>query len=119
RQKMRDSLDRSDATHFHIKQGAGGLVDIEFLVQFAVLRWAHDYPDLTAWTDNARLLESLKGLSLLPKETTEQLWDAYQKYRGVVHRNALQEAGSLVPHEELAAERAMVSAIWQDIIGAA
>ena len=117
RQKMRDSLDRSDATHFHIKQGAGGLVDIEFLVQFAVLRWAHDYPDLTAWTDNARLLESLKDLSLLPEETTEQLWDAYQKYRGVVHRNALQEAGSLVPHEELAAERAMVSAIWQDIIG--
>ena len=119
RQKMRDSLDRSDATHFHIKQGAGGLVDIEFLVQFAVLRWAHDYPDLTAWTDNARLLELLKSFSLLPEDTTEQLWDAYQKYRGVVHRNALQEEGSLVPQEELVAEREMVSAIWQDIIGAA
>ena len=118
RQKMRDSLDRGDATHFHIKHGAGGLVDIEFLVQFAVLRWAHDYPDLTAWTDNARLLESLRGLSLLPDDTTAQLWDAYQKYRGVVHRNALQEAGSLVPLEELAEERAMVSAIWEEIIGA-
>ena len=54
----------------------------------------------------------------LPEDTTAQLWDAYQKYRGVVHRNALQEAGSLVPREDLAAEQTMVSAIWQEIIGA-
>jgi glutamate-ammonia-ligase adenylyltransferase len=112
RKKMRDSLDRSSAEQFHIKQGVGGLVDIEFIVQFAVLRWAHDYPDLTDWTDNARLLERLTEHQLLPERAAEQLWNAYQLYRGVVHRRALQEAGSLVPADQLVEERAMVSDIW-------
>ena len=116
RQKMRDSLDRSDAAHFHIKHGTGGLVDIEFLVQYAVLRWAHDYPDLTEWTDNARLLERLAEHRLLPDKAAEQLWNAYQLYRGVVHRRALQEEGSTVPADQLAEERAMVRDIWDAVM---
>jgi glutamate-ammonia-ligase adenylyltransferase len=118
RQKMRESLDRSDDQSFHIKQGTGGLVDIEFLVQYAVLRWAHEYPDLTEWTDNARLLERLSEHRLLPEGAAEQLWNAYQVYRGVVHRRALQEAGSAVPVAQLAEERAMVVDIWDNVIGA-
>ncbi len=117
RQKMRDSLDRSDAEHFHIKQGTGGLVDIEFLVQYAVLRWAHDFPDLTEWSDNARLLERLSEHDLLPEGAAKQLWNAYQVYRGVVHRRALQEASSVVPIDQLAEERAMVRDIWDQVIG--
>jgi len=118
RDKMRTSLDSSDATHFHVKQGTGGLVDIEFLVQYAVLRWAHEHPDLTEWTDNARLLERLSALSLLPEGAADKLWDAYQLYRGVVHRRALQEAGSSVPAGELAEPRAIVQRIWGEVIGA-
>jgi glutamate-ammonia-ligase adenylyltransferase len=118
RQKMREGLDRSDAGHFHIKQGTGGLVDIEFLVQYAVLRWAHEYPDLTEWTDNARLLERLSEHRLLAGGAAEQLWNAYQVYRGVVHRRALQEEGSVVPLGQLAEERAMVIDIWRSVMGA-
>ena len=59
----------------------------------AVLRWAHQYPDLTEWTDNARLLERLTKHELLPDGAAAQLWNAYQVYRGVVHRRALQELG--------------------------
>jgi len=117
RRKMRDGLDRSDAESFHIKQGTGGLVDIEFIVQYAVLRWAHEYPDLTEWTDNARLLERLSKHRLLPEGAADQLWNAYQLYRGVVHRRALQEQGSLIPAAQLAEERAMVRDIWIDVIG--
>ena len=116
RQKMRSNLDRSDQDNFHVKQGTGGLVDIEFLVQYAVLRWAHEYPDLTEWTDNARLLERLSEHRLLPKGAAEQLWNAYQVYRGVVHRRALQEAGSVVPVGQLAEERAMVVDVWQEVM---
>ena len=47
----------------------------------------------------------------------EQLWSAYQVYRGVVHRRALQEAGSVLPVEQLAEERAMVIDIWRDVMG--
>lgn len=117
RQKMRASLDRSDTENFHIKQGVGGLVDIEFIVQYAVLRWAHQYPDLTEWTDNARLLQTLSKHRLLPERAADQLWNAYQVYRGIVHRRALQEEGSLVPAEPLAEERAMVRDIWDQVTG--
>lgn len=117
RQKMRDSLDRSNAEYFHIKQGTGGLVDIEFLVQYAVLRWAHEYPSLTEWTDNARLLERLAEHRLLPEGAADQLWNAYQVFRGMVHRRALQEQSSLVPAAQLAEERAMVRDVWEKVIG--
>jgi len=117
RQKMREGLDRGDDEHFHIKQGTGGLVDIEFLVQYAVLRWAHEYPDLTEWTDNARLLERLSKHHLLAEGAADQLWNAYQIYRGVVHRRALQEESSLVPAAQLAEERAMVIDVWHSVMG--
>ncbi|MCB1772450.1 MAG: bifunctional [glutamate--ammonia ligase]-adenylyl-L-tyrosine phosphorylase/[glutamate--ammonia-ligase] adenylyltransferase [Gammaproteobacteria bacterium] len=116
RARMREGLDRSNDEQFHIKHGVGGLVDIEFIVQYAVLRWAHSHPDLTDWTDNARLLERLARHRLLPELAAEQLWNAYQLYRGVVHRHALQEQGSLVPVDRLAEERAMVSDIWQAVM---
>ena len=93
--------------------GAGGVVDIEFIVQYAVLRWAHAHPDLTEWTDNARLLDRLAQHGLLPDRSAEQLWNAYQVFRNVVHRRSLQEQGSLVPIEQLAEECAMVRDIWQ------
>lgn len=117
RAKMRASLDRGDAEHFHVKQGSGGLVDIEFIVQYAVLLWAHAYPDLTEWSDNARLLQRLAAHDLLPGAAADQLWNAYQVYRGIVHRRALQEAGSVVPASQLAEERAMVRDIWRAVIG--
>jgi len=117
RQKMRDSLDRGNSDNFHVKHGSGGLVDIEFMVQYAVLRWAHDFPDLTEWPDNARLLERLTAHELLPEGAAAQLWNAYQVYRGVVHRRALQEQGSVVPAAQLAEERAMVRDIWFQVVG--
>ena len=115
RAKMRASLDRGDAEHFHVKHGHGGLVDIEFIVQYEVLRWAHAHPDLTEWSDNARLLDRLSAHALLPGAAAEQLWNAYQVFRGIVHRRALQEQGSLVPIGQLAEERAMVRDIWSAV----
>ena len=117
REKMRASLDRSDESHFHVKHGTGGLVDIEFVVRYAVLRWTNAYPDLTEWTDNARLLERLSSHGLLPAGAADQLWNAYQVYRGLVHRRALQEEGSVVPAAQLAEERAMVRDIWATVMG--
>jgi glutamate-ammonia-ligase adenylyltransferase len=118
REKMRASLDRSSGEDFHIKQGVGGLVDIEFMVQYGVLRWAHDYPDLTEWTDNARLLERLAQHNLMPGKSAEQLWNAYQVYRNVVHRRSLQEQGSLAPAAQLSEERSMVRDIWHAVMEA-
>ncbi len=116
RRKMRENLDKSHAGQFDIKQGVGALVDIEFLVQFSVLRWAHGYPQLTTWTDNARLLEMLTEYELLEGGAAEYLLYAYQKFRAVGHRSALQELPPMIGVEELVEERSTVSEIWQRVI---
>lgn len=44
RGKMRAALETKDPGLFDLKQGAGGIVDIEFLVQFWVLAWSNAHP---------------------------------------------------------------------------
>ena len=56
RARMRRELDRSTAARFDLKQGDGGLVDLEFLLQHRVLRDAHARPDLLAPRDTPGLL---------------------------------------------------------------
>ncbi len=117
RRKMAARLDRGDAEYFDIKQGRGGLVDIEFLVQYAVLRWAHAHPGLTEWTDNARLLARLGELGLFDAAQAERLFGIYRVYRAIVHRRALQEAPARVPAAELSEERALVREAWAHWLG--
>ncbi|MEE4659010.1 MAG: bifunctional [glutamate--ammonia ligase]-adenylyl-L-tyrosine phosphorylase/[glutamate--ammonia-ligase] adenylyltransferase, partial [Halieaceae bacterium] len=67
REKMRTHLlsARAEAGgRFHLKQGVGGIVDIEFMVQYAVLAWSHKHPRLAHWTDNIRILETLSSEGL-------------------------------------------------------
>ena len=112
REKMRASLDKSTPEHFDLKQGVGGIVDIEFMVQYTVLRWAHDYPDLLAWTDNIRLLETLSRLGLLTDNAAERLMGVYKVLRAAYHRSALQDQPPLVASDKLSEERALVQDIW-------
>ena len=53
RQKMRDHLLKASDGMFDSKQSPGGIVDIEFIAQYLVLANAHEYPELTIWSDNA------------------------------------------------------------------
>ena len=116
REKMRESLDKSDDENLDIKQGAGGIADIEFMVQYAVLRWACDYPELLDWTDNARLLEVLARQALLPEEQAEQLLNAYWSYRAEYHHLSLQSQGGVVPRDRYAKESEMVLGVWQKLM---
>ncbi|MCU7942583.1 MAG: bifunctional [glutamate--ammonia ligase]-adenylyl-L-tyrosine phosphorylase/[glutamate--ammonia-ligase] adenylyltransferase [Candidatus Thiodiazotropha sp. (ex Cardiolucina cf. quadrata)] len=112
REKMRDSLDKSNPDQFDLKQGNGGIVDIEFMVQYTVLRWAHDYPELLVWTDNIRLLETMSKLGLLNDYAAERMMGIYKVLRAAYHRSALQDLPPLVEIEKLTEERALVQEIW-------
>ncbi|MCG7881554.1 MAG: bifunctional [glutamate--ammonia ligase]-adenylyl-L-tyrosine phosphorylase/[glutamate--ammonia-ligase] adenylyltransferase [Candidatus Thiodiazotropha endolucinida] len=112
REKMRASLDKSNPDQFDLKQGTGGIVDIEFMVQYTVLRWAHDYPELLVWTDNIRLLETMSKLGLLNDYAAERMMGIYKVLRAAYHRSALQDLPALVEIEKLAEERALVQEIW-------
>ncbi len=125
REKMRQHLggegkanngDRKNSTEvdeFHLKQGAGGIVDIEFMVQYAVLAWSAKKPELCRWTDNIRLLESLHNLGLLDAEQSQQLIDIYQLYRLQGHRLALQQnQSSVIGAAPFTKEREQIRHLW-------
>jgi glutamate-ammonia-ligase adenylyltransferase len=116
RQKMRKNLSKSKPGMFDLKQDSGGIADIEFIVQYAVLRWAHQYPALLEWTDNVRLLQTLADEGLLVAEDAQLLADAYRAYRAAVHRLALQELDAVVEEQEFAEWRQGVTRIWHDLL---
>lgn len=115
RTRMRTELDRSDDIYFDLKHGVGAITDIEFMVQYGVLRWANEYPDLLEFTDILRLLEVLTRLELMPAELGKALHDAYFAYRADVHRAALQELDGMVETKKFRQHRATVQKAWSAI----
>ncbi|HST45529.1 MAG TPA: bifunctional [glutamate--ammonia ligase]-adenylyl-L-tyrosine phosphorylase/[glutamate--ammonia-ligase] adenylyltransferase [Luteimonas sp.] len=77
RAKMRAELDRSSAGRFDLKQGRGGLVDLEFLVQMLVLREAAAHPPLLRQTSTPCLLDALAGAGVLGTTEAAELRDAH------------------------------------------
>lgn len=103
RQKMRDNLGSKNSTdvRFQLKQDAGGIVDIEFMVQFGVLAWAHQYPELTHVTDNMRLLDAFVHCGLMSSKDCQTLQETYLAYRVETHKRALQKQDLLMTQHEL------------------
>ena len=94
RQKMRDhSLAAGDASHrVALKYGRGGIVDIEFVVQYLVLKHAAHYPDVGRWSDVVRILEALEACRILSSSDANSLKEAYLGLRSSVHRAAVSNA---------------------------
>lgn len=127
RAKMRDNLGSKstaagtaanafEATApFDLKQDAGGIVDIEFMVQYAALAWSQSHPPLLRWTDNIRILEELEHEGLMPAEDASLLREAYKAYRSAAHRQALQKDAGVIPGDQFAEERRQVLRIWREL----
>ena len=105
RQKMRDlSPAVGDASHrVALKYGRGGIVDIEFVVQYLVLKTASLYPDVGRWSDVVRILEALEACAILSPSDANSLKEAYLDLRSSVHRAAVSNAldGDSVETDEL------------------
>ena len=124
RAKMRDNLgtrvtaagtapNAFEATvPFDLKQDAGGIVDIEFMVQYAALAWSREHPALARYTDNIRILEGLETAGLLPDADASLLREAYKAYRAAAHRQALQKQAGVVGGDQFHAQRREVIRIW-------
>jgi [glutamine synthetase] adenylyltransferase / [glutamine synthetase]-adenylyl-L-tyrosine phosphorylase len=118
RERMRNELSSGTRALFDLKQDAGGVADIEFLVQYLVLQHAAEHPGLLRWPDNMRQIEDLRDAGLLEVESSELLHTAYLDFRQRLHRLALANAPGLVPVSEVAPLRDQVRALWQRIIEA-
>ena len=118
RERMRANLSRDTETNFDLKQGKGGIADIEFMVQYAALRWASKLGDYLDYTDNIRLLDGCDKTGLMEPRDVRSLTDAYRAYRARMHENALHESPGIVPLEEFAEHREAVSRIWRELMEA-
>ncbi|MDD0842919.1 bifunctional [glutamate--ammonia ligase]-adenylyl-L-tyrosine phosphorylase/[glutamate--ammonia-ligase] adenylyltransferase [Pseudomonas sp. Gutcm_11s] len=127
RAKMRDNLGSKEtaagtaenafeaATSFDLKQDAGGIVDIEFMVQYAALAWSRQHPELHRYTDNIRILDGLRDVGLMPAADVELLQEAYKAYRSAAHRQALQKQPGKVAGDQFTAERRSVMRLWREL----
>jgi glutamate-ammonia-ligase adenylyltransferase len=112
RERMRRELDRSGAAGFDLKQGRGGIADIEFLAQYWALREAGRHPAVAMFSDTIRQLETLASGDLVPQSTVDVLTAAYRAYRARGHQRSLRGEGAVVDGSEFRAERAAVAAVW-------
>ncbi|MBW1898490.1 MAG: bifunctional [glutamate--ammonia ligase]-adenylyl-L-tyrosine phosphorylase/[glutamate--ammonia-ligase] adenylyltransferase, partial [Deltaproteobacteria bacterium] len=111
RDKMRLNHLDENPENFNLKQGFGGIVDIEFLVQYLILANAFHHPELVKWSDNIRQLGTLYDSGIIEKETSLFLKEAYLTLSSRVHRLNLQDKPSTAPEQEFMALGRKVSEI--------
>ena len=117
RSKMRKHLDKSTKDgKYCLKQASGGIVDIEFMVQFAVLAWSHKSEPLVQWTDTVRLLETMSNSGVISEPQAQQLIEAYKIYRSAAHDLQLQNQPAEVLLSEFTEQREAVQQCWQSFL---
>ena len=99
RRRMRGELDRSRPSRFDLKQGEGGLVDLEFLLQAQVLQHAATTPALLAPRDTPALLRAIAGAGTLPAGTVDTLAAAHARLLSLGLDCTLDNRPRLVPHD--------------------
>ncbi|MDL2356882.1 MAG: bifunctional [glutamate--ammonia ligase]-adenylyl-L-tyrosine phosphorylase/[glutamate--ammonia-ligase] adenylyltransferase [Pseudomonadota bacterium] len=98
---------------FDLKQAAGGMIDIEFMVQYLVLRHACQYPQLTRNSGNIALLKLCGELGLIDAALAGAVGDAYRAMRKLQHQVRLQgQDNARVEPALVAAHAANVVRLW-------
>ena len=116
RQKMFDAHGGRSET-FDLKHDLGGLVDVEFLVQYLVLGYAHEHPELADNLGNIALLGRAAKLGLIDSECAARAADAYRSLRHHQHALRLDSSASGLPVERIADETDAVRALWLSVFG--
>ncbi|XOV81241.1 MAG: bifunctional [glutamate--ammonia ligase]-adenylyl-L-tyrosine phosphorylase/[glutamate--ammonia-ligase] adenylyltransferase [Aestuariibacter sp.] len=117
RNKMRQHLDKSTDSQFDLKQGEGGITDIEFLTQYWGLYYASQNPEVIRWSDNIRILETLAQHGFITNKQQETLTETYKTLRDASHRRALTYTTNSVSADEYLEHRKQVQAIWHETLG--
>jgi len=102
---------------FDLKQDPGGLIDVEFIIQYLVLGHAHDHPELCGNLGNIALLRIAAGIGLIPQDLAEQVRDAYREYRRLQHSLRLNNRKSIVARDSVAAQIDAVRRLWRVVFG--
>jgi glutamate-ammonia-ligase adenylyltransferase len=116
RQKMRAG-NVIPADVFDLKQSLGGIIDVEFMVQYLVLAHAHQHPELTENIGNIALLARLASLGVIEKAQAEAVANAYRELRMKQHALRLQgHTKAQVSVHEVAHLVASVKSLWTKLM---
>ena len=103
---------------FDLKHDRGGIIDVEFAVQYLVLAYAHAHAGLTANIGNLALLKLAARLGLAVEARAQAAHDAYRRFRALQHSLRLQgERYARVPLDTIADSRQAVLELWNDVMG--
>jgi len=116
RRRMRKKLDKSDDIFFDLKQGRGGIGDIEFIVQYLVLSNAVQVPAVYFYSDNIRQLDALADSGCIALDAATRLQDVYKSYRLRLHHLALDDKRALVAQDEFTEDRQFVEDLWDQVL---
>ena len=116
REKILTEHGSKDKTKFNIKKDKGGIVDIEFIVQFYVLSYANKYNEISEFTDNVRILDACAKANLIKKEHVEELKEIYLKYRKHLHQLSLQLLPDTVELSKFKRERSAIQKYWASLL---
>ncbi len=107
-------------SQFDIKHDRGGIVDVEFIVQYLVLGHSFRHPELTMNSGNIALLGKMGEIGLIPADLAEKVRNAYRNFRKSQHRlRLLGERYARVAPEELKEERESVLLLWREVFASA
>jgi len=105
-------------TLFDVKHDRGGMVDVEFIVQFLVLAHAHAHSKLVRNAGNIALLQMAGQLQLIDASLASEVADAYRTFRSIQHRLRLNGAErARVARDEVEREAAAVIQLWNAVFG--
>lgn len=117
RQKMLDGHP-NDSGLFDIKHDRGGIVDVEFLVQFLVLAYSSQHEELTRNIGNIALLKQAGELGLIPAGLAQQVADCYRTYRKEQHRIRLGgDDRSRMERKQMLSMEQTVLQLWHLVLG--
>ncbi|HJV07804.1 MAG TPA: bifunctional [glutamate--ammonia ligase]-adenylyl-L-tyrosine phosphorylase/[glutamate--ammonia-ligase] adenylyltransferase [Chromobacteriaceae bacterium] len=110
RQRM---LDSHPAHDYDIKNARGGIIDVEFIVQYLILGHAHQLPAFTRNTGNIALLAVAAEAGLIPTRLAEAARESYRHYRKLQHAARLNESKTIELSPELLAHYQLCRELWQ------
>jgi glutamate-ammonia-ligase adenylyltransferase len=119
--EMREKMHAGHPNHsglFDVKHEHGGIVDVEFMVQYLVLGYAHHHAEMTGNIGNLALLRLSAQIGLIPESHAQAAQLAYRAYRKIQHTLRLQgERYARVAPQSVAAHAAAVRELWQCVFG--
>ncbi len=108
---------RVPTERFDVKHSTGGMMDVEFAVQYLVLSQAAAHPALALNSGNIALLHAAGKVGLLPAKVGDEAANAYRQLRSAQHLARLDEQTPQVALDQLQNEKSAVKALCDAVFG--